>query len=193
MPPPRRDQRPAPANGFVAADGIWQMTYQGTSVQIKGVKGFQDLARLLAQPGRELHCTELMDLPVRSGEDDLVLDDKARQAYEQRIRDLRQAIAEAEALNDLGRQTELNRELAQLTDHLTKALGLGGRTRKLNAPAERARAAVTWRIRSGIRKIDAVHPALGRHLTNSVRTGTFCSYTPETPHQWALSPDTQLG
>jgi hypothetical protein len=47
--------------------------------------------------------------------------------------------------------------------------------------AERARSAVTWRIRSAIKKIAPAHPRLGRHIENTVRTGTFCVYVPETP------------
>jgi len=29
-----------------------------------------------------------------------------------------------------------------------------------------------------------VHPELARHLRNSVRTGSACSYEPETPVSW---------
>lgn len=47
--------------------------------------------------------------------------------------------------------------------------------------------AVTWRIRHAIRKIEAAHPVLGRHLANSLRTGTFCSYQPERPVAWRLA------
>jgi hypothetical protein len=43
---------------------------------------------------------------------------------------------------------------------------------------------VTWRIRSALTKIEDAHPALGRHLRNSVRTGTFCSYRPERMVDW---------
>jgi hypothetical protein len=46
---------------------------------------------------------------------------------------------------------------------------------------------VTWRIRSAIRKIAAVHPALGRHLENSVHTGTYCAYNPERSIDWRLA------
>ena len=71
-----------------------------------------------------------------------------------------------------------------LVDALSGALGLGGRTRSLGSAAERARSAVTWRIRSAVRKIATVHPSLGRHLENSVRTGTYCAYHPEQPIDW---------
>ena len=47
---------------------------------------------------------------------------------------------------------------------------------------------MTWRIRSAIARVEAVHPALGRHLKNSIRTGAFCSYTPEQQVDWRLTP-----
>ena len=50
---------------------------------------------------------------------------------------------------------------------------------------ERARKAVTNRIRQTLAHIATVHQALGLHLRNAVRTGTRCSYTPEQPTQWS--------
>jgi len=58
--------------------------------------------------------------------------------------------------------------------------------------AEKARMAVTWRIRHAIRKIEAAHPELGRHLANSLRTGTFCTDRPERPVAWQLAPPRDL-
>ena len=51
--------------------------------------------------------------------------------------------------------------------------------------AERARKAVTNRIRQAVGRIHAAHATLGLHLRNSVHTGTSCSYTPERPIAWA--------
>jgi hypothetical protein len=45
---------------------------------------------------------------------------------------------------------------------------------------------VTQRIRPTLKRIDAVHPRLGRHLLSGVRTGTFCVYDPEEPVRWQL-------
>ncbi|MHC4751505.1 MAG: tetratricopeptide repeat protein [Planctomycetota bacterium] len=177
---------PSRPNAFKKENKLWHMTFEGYTVRIPEVKGFLDLAQLLAKPGTELHCTELMGSSVSIGDQELVMDEKARRSYERRIRELNEEITEAEEMNDLGRTEKLSAELDQLTDHLSKALGIGKRTRKLNAPAERARAAVTWRIRSAIRKIEAAHPSLGRHLANSIRTGTFCCYSPEKEQVWQL-------
>ena len=78
------------------------------------------------------------------------------------------------------------RELDAVIDQLARATGLRGRTRKMGDAAERARSAVTWRIRSAIKKIGAAHPRLGQHLSNSIRTGNFCVYSPETAAAWEL-------
>jgi hypothetical protein len=47
---------------------------------------------------------------------------------------------------------------------------------------------VTARVRDAVRRIAAHDPELGRHLDRSIRTGTFCSYEPETPVAWRLTP-----
>ncbi|MFP3921577.1 MAG: hypothetical protein ACLFPA_04915 [Dichotomicrobium sp.] len=78
-------------------------------------------------------------------------------------------------------------ELDQLIEELSRALGIGGRDRRLGSLAERARSTVTWRIRHAITRIERDHPQLGRHLANSIRTGTFCSYQPERRIAWKIA------
>ena len=54
--------------------------------------------------------------------------------------------------------------------------------------AERARLAVTKRIKSAIRLIDIHAPELGYHLTVTIKTGSRCVYRadPQRPVRWAL-------
>jgi len=59
-----------------------------------------------------------------------------------------------------------------------------GKSRRARDPAERARKAVTWRVRNTITRIAASDAELGRHLRLSVRTGTFCVYDPAVPTRW---------
>ena len=173
-------------NEFRQENHLWRLAYAGTTVQIPDAKGFHDLAALLVNPEKEVHCMDIMGNTGTMADSEVVIDAKARRAYEQRIKDLHEAIKEAESMNDLERAGHAKQELDHLVDHLAKALGMGGRTRKTNVQVERARAAVTWRIRSAIRKIDDAHPSLGRHLSNAIHTGTFCSYTPERPIRWRI-------
>ena len=113
-----------------------------------------------------------------------MLDEQARRAYRARLREIEAELAEAEEANDPGRAERLEEERERLLDEMRKATGLGGRDRKMGDAAERARSAVTWRIRNAIKKLDAAHPALARHLGNSIKTGVFCSYTPEKETRW---------
>lgn len=45
--------------------------------------------------------------------------------------------------------------------------------------AERARSAVSKRIHDAMHRIHAHHPALGRHLKLSIKTGHHCAYLPD--------------
>jgi TolB-like protein len=132
----------------------------------------------------EIHCTILCGQPGATGRGDTILDDQARQAYRQRLREIDQELAEAERDNDPGRCALIEKERQQLLEELRKATGLGGRERKIGDVTERMRSAVTWRIRDAIKKLGPAHPTLSRHLANSIQTGLFCSYTPEKPATW---------
>jgi hypothetical protein len=57
-------------------------------------------------------------------------------------------------------------------------VGLGGRSRRSGSDAERARVNVQRRLRDALRRIAELNPEIGRHLEDSVRTGTFCQYSP---------------
>lgn len=90
----------------------------------------------------------------------------------------------AAELSDAERSARLQAEHDAILAQLTTAYGLGGRARRPGDPAERARTAVTARIRDAIRRIQKVHPELGRRLSRSIRTGTMCSYDPDPHVHW---------
>jgi hypothetical protein len=170
---------------FVRDGSLWTVAFDNLEAHLTDQKGFHDLARLLGRPGQEIHCLELADR-VDEGGADPVLDHRARREIQARVRDLQHEIDAADAMHDSVRSERARAELDQIVEALSGALGLGGRSRRLGSGAERARSAVTWRVRSAIRKIATAHPRLGRHLENSVRTGTFCVYQPEVPVEWTL-------
>ncbi len=187
------DARRAPThdgpNVFRAEGPFFTLEYRGQSVRVPSSKGLRDLARLLAEPGRELHVFDLAGHPRSSGlaaSGDLgeLLDARARADYKRRIAELDDEVAEAEAAADLARAEKARLERDFLFRELSAATGLGGRGRHAGDPAERARKAVTARIRMAIGRLDDLHPGLARHLTNSIRTGVFCAYDPETETRW---------
>ena len=164
------------------------------TVQLRDAKGLADLAALLAAPGQHIAAADLVAAAGagRAGRADLllgadeVLDATARQQIRARLAELGEDIAEAESWNDPERAARARAERDGLLHEVAAATGLSGRTRLLGDQSERARKAVTARIRDVIGRIDQVHPALGAHLRASVTTGTRCAYAPATPVTWRL-------
>lgn len=178
---------PAQEAGTLRRRGdVWEVAFAGRSVGVRAGKAMTDLAVLLAEPGRQVHCLELFGAPVQESSTGDVIDAVARRQYEARLRDLEAEIGDAEATHDLHRAECARAEFEALLDHLSAALGLGGRTRRAGASAERARSAVTQRLRALLRHLDGIHPELGRHLRHAIRTGTHCCYAPERDTVWTV-------
>jgi hypothetical protein len=166
---------------------MWRLTYDGHTVHVRSSKGLASIGRLLGRPDTDLHCLDLADAAVDDGVGGEVIDARARRDYEQRVRDLQAEIDEADAHADIHRATRARAELDAIVDHLTAALGLGGRVRRDTGTVERARSAVTQRIRSTIRRLRASHPSLADHLEASIQTGVYCRYRPERPTEWSTA------
>src|SRR5215212_924659 len=86
----------------------------------------------------------------------------------------------------LGQTAALREERDVIAAELAAAFGLGGRDRLAGDRHERARKAVAMRIRTALRAIGEVHPALGRHLQASVATERFCVDRPEHSVKWQV-------
>lgn len=178
------DKPPVGFSFYQQPGELWELCYQGKAVSLTDVKGFRDIQRLLSAPEQEIHCLELMGAAFETDTGEAILDDAAKKDYQKKIRELQADIREAEDMHDLERAARLSQEYEKLVAHLTAALGLGGKLRKTGSAVEKARSAVTWRIRSAIRKIEKHHPALARHLDQSIKTGTLCRYAPEHAVDW---------
>ncbi len=168
---------------------VWELTFAGREVGVRASKGLADLATLLVAAGRDVHCLDLVRAGTQQESTGEVIDAAARRQYEQRIRELQADIDDAEAHHDLVRAERAQAEFDTLVEHLAAAIGHGGRTRRAAGTAERARSTVTQRVRAAIRHIERAHPELGRHLDRSIRTGMYCSYSPETPTAWTVEPN----
>lgn len=215
---PRGGPRESTRAGVRADEGIfqregeyWSIGDGSAVVRLRDTKGLRYIAQLLHNPGREFHVTDLItpeqpapgsplaqmsDAQLRqlgiqtvsthTGEP--LLDAPARAAYKRRIEDLRDQLDEATRFNDIERAAQARREIEFLTQELARAVGLRGRGRAAASHAERARLNVTRAIRSVIKRISAGNPNLGRYLSTTIKTGTFCSYTPDPriPMVWTL-------
>ena len=190
-------------SSFIRHEDYWAIRYQGHSAFLKSTRGLQFLAFLLHTPGREFHVSELLSSmavhpAMTSGligdgrrytglyEGLPILDAQAKAECKRRLNELRQELDEAERFNDPARAAKANNEMTLFAQHLAAAIGLGGRGRKKSSEAERARCAVTKRIKEAIQKISESIPALGHHLNARIKTGYFCSYNPhpDRPVAW---------
>jgi hypothetical protein len=179
--------------------------------RLRDAKGLRCLARLLAHPGREFHAADLEaagrqasrparpgvrngagtgELPVRPDPGDAgeLLDARAKAAYKARLDELAAELEEADRCHDPGRAAKASAERDFLVRELARAVGLGGRDRRAASHAERARLNVTRAIRAAMANLARANPSLGRHLSATIRTGRYCSYTPDprTAISWEL-------
>ncbi|MGV9384174.1 ATP-binding protein [Nonomuraea sp. NPDC003707] len=182
---------PPAANAFRLDGEVWALTFAGRTVHLPDSKGLADLRVLLDRPGSDVSAVELLNpaggevvLAARSMGGDDVLDEEARTRYRRRLELLDDEIDRAAELGDDRRAAELDAERTALLNELRTAAGLGGRPRRLCDEAERARKAVTNRIRNTLRQLDQRHPELAAHLRSSLSTGATCRYHPSPEVRW---------
>jgi len=109
------------------------------------------------------------------------------QQYRRRLAGLDTAIEDAVASNDLARTESLITERDFLMREMSAAVGLGHRDRRLGDDRERARKAVTGRIKDAVGRITAAHPELGEHLSRTISTGYLCEYRPDLAARWVTA------
>ena len=197
------EQSTGTVNLFRREGDYWSVEFDGHTARVRDLKGMRHLARLLGAPGREFHVLDLVATErgdtrtagqATSGSDSALghagelLDAQARTAYRRRLAEIDADIDQAQAFGDTQRAAQAATERDFLMRELSRAFGLGGRTRRAGSASERARAAVTRALRTAMARIDSHHPALGEHLARALHTGTYCSYQPDPriPTKWQL-------
>jgi len=202
---PAFDQLPSDDECLFRREGeYWTVAYRGLTCRLRDMKGLGYIAHLLAHPGDRIHVLDLLGQVVGSGADTVlsaaiqaenlevaldlddaseVVDSRARAEYRRRLSELHAELEEAESNNDPGRVERARDELDSLTDALSSALGLGGRSRRFTAETERARGPVSKSIRKSLERIRRSHRELGDHLSTCIRTGYFCAYLPDPGRQ----------
>ena len=184
--PPARAVTPTVPATLRQEEQRWVVGYRGAGFDLPDMKGLHYLVALLARPGCELHVLELTGGP---GDDaGPVLDDRAKGEYRRRVRELQAEVEEAQSWNDPERAAGAHLELEALTDQLAAAVGLGGRDRPAASAAERARVSIRKAIATAIARIAEHDADLGLLLSTTVKTGSYCSYTPDPrlPVDWTL-------
>lgn len=175
-------------NLFAREGEVWNIAFAGKRCHLKHARGLMDLALLLSRPGQSIYVVQLMEGAEEaigaSAPVDPILDERARVDIRNRLRQLESQVADAEASGDVAAAERGQDERDALVRALQTATGLGGRRRALADGVERARKAVSGRIRESIEKIRDTLPELARHLDDSIATGRFCAYNPPQPTRW---------
>ena len=206
----RASRVPTVTAGVFRLDGeYWSLTFEGQTAVARDNKGLRYIAVLLRSPDREYHVMDLVDQVERReavaartekasdigggvsrnlGDAGEMLDPQARREYRRRLLELREELAEAEALNDSERCESLRSEMEFLARELASAVGMGGRGRRAASSNERARISVKHAITRAIARLESLHAPLARYLASTVRTGTFCCFRPDPrfPVEWRL-------
>lgn len=201
--------QPSAPNVFRREGDYWTVGYASLAVRLRDAKGMHHILCLLREPGREFHVMDLLAmtdqlpstslrteqrrhlvsqrLPISQLPDSRSFPDRqAKAAYQRRLEELRDEMEEAERFNDPTRIGKARAEIDFITMELATAYGVGQHARARSEEVEKARKTIANRIRTVLTKIQRVHPVLWRHLSTTLKTGTFCSYTPEKPMNWDL-------
>jgi pimeloyl-ACP methyl ester carboxylesterase len=171
-------------NHFVREGDVWSIGFAGRRCHLKHARGLADLSLLLSRPGQEISAMQLMDGVETLAAADPIFDERARAELRARLQQLDQTLGEGEESGDAAAVERAHEERSVLLQELRAATGLGGRRRGLVDPTERARKAVSGRIRESIEKLRAALPELALHLDGAVTTGSFCAYCPTHPIHW---------
>jgi hypothetical protein len=108
-----------------------------------------------------------------------VLDRTALSAYRRRLAELDEELSAARDDNDDARARRASDERERVLAELRRSTRPGGASRTLGPTTnERARKAVTARVRDAIKRIAQVLPEFGTHLDRTIRTGNLCRYDP---------------
>jgi AAA ATPase-like protein len=200
----------------------WAIGYARKSFRLKDTKGLGYLAHLLRHPAAEFHVLDLVSgiagqrdddktnqsvQALPRGDDDLekagihitslgdageMLDEQAKVAYRHRLSELREELEETKKLGNVERAEQAEQEIDALTAELSRAVGLGGRNRRAASASERARQSIAKTIKSVLDRIAQSDATLGDRLSRSIKTGTFCSYQPDSdlPIAWEFDATT---
>jgi hypothetical protein len=192
---------PCPQNVFRREGTVWALTFDGRTVHVGDITGMGYIADLLRHPRSAIEAA-VFGVPIQSysgmpvGTDDeritkaTALMPGIPMADAKAIKTVKVALAER--LAQLTRapkgsselRTELEDEISKLRNYLSGVKGHRGKARISGGVAQRARSRVKHSIDRAREKITKQHPSLGRHLKDSIKTGTSIIYLPTEVPDW---------
>jgi hypothetical protein len=182
---------------FSKTGEYWTIAFEGKAQTFRDTKGMQYIHYLLRYPGQSFAVNELKCLvdgenPEKmekiNGDGERV-DDQTLQEIKDELAQIEADILEEECNNEPGSNlilTELREKKAKLEANLLEATGYRKNGGWQNSRLDKLRSAVSRRIDSVLKKINAVLPELGTHFEKSIETGMNLSYSPFQKVDWIL-------
>jgi tetratricopeptide (TPR) repeat protein len=185
------EAKPGPEVWRLTRDGDdWIINAGPEQARLRDVRGLHYLRTLLAAPGHEIAALDLVagGAGLVASPSEPVLDTTARAAYRKRLNDLAEQMDSADRAGDVERAAKLAAEQQAVVAELRRSAGLGGRTRRHSAEAERARVNATRALGTALTRLESLTPVAAAHLRASVRTGSHFRYEPAAggPSRWQL-------
>lgn len=170
---------------------------RGPQFSIRRLKGIEDIAVLLREPGRKFHSAVLAGrlqppggsfavddgLEISLGDGMPLIDESGLAALTERIEEIDGILS---ALTNPEEAASLRDERDRLIRYQRSVTDVRGRPRASGGTQDRARLAVTGRVRAAIKAIGKYDENMSRHLDQFIQTGTFVVYDPLTPVSWEL-------
>lgn len=194
---------------FRRENGGWRIQFNGHSLTRKGLERFAYVHQLLRQPHVFIPAETLwiqttgenveaksekefanegyaeLGLHVQSSQSESVVSEETRANLLSSLEDLEEDLAQLQEDGEEALVIEKEQEIKKVREYLRKA-SFQGRIKQFAAPSEKARKRISVAISRAIGDLEKEHPALARHLDNSIRTGKQCTYAPETAVHWIL-------
>jgi tetratricopeptide (TPR) repeat protein len=191
-----RNETSALAGTLERDDGIWRVGIGDRWVTVKHVVGMRYVAELVARPDTEIAASDLSIAINGAGvvgdapSDEPTLDDRAREEYRRRLRQLDHELDVADRRGDADRGRRAAEERDLILDALRRETGLGGRPRRMTDESERCRMRVSKAVHRALEHVCSADVVLGRALESRIRTGYVCQYVsdPGQPIVWKVRP-----
>jgi hypothetical protein len=188
---------------FRKQGSTWTIRYKDETTLLPDSRGAFYICYLLERPGQDILPSEMRAAIVNAAVSEqsprrrastegkklsrpaslgTILDAKGKADLQQRLLDIDEEI---ELDTKAGRGTsKLEAERETIKAEMRRAAGIGYRPKEMSVQQKKDRDAVCNAVERTMQKLEANAPAFARHLQNSLRLSTICSYIPEPFISW---------
>jgi len=206
---PSPEMKLAEPNLFRLEDGAWHIRFNARAVERRKSVGLAYIHELLKQPHVSTPAATLwiqekgemvgsksdkefvaqgyneVGLSVQSNHGEPVITDETRVRLRIALLETKEDLTLLQDSGDSDLAFEKEQEIEKLQEYLNKG-SFRGHQKRFSDPSEKARKRVSVAIARAISDLEMEHPALARHLDNSIHTGKDCRYAPEAEVRWIL-------